>query len=66
MVANKVQKQSEINALNAAMAEQRIKDEESKADAAYRAAEINTRNTELNLQGKAEAAHRGIGLEEAA
>ena len=66
VVANKVQKQSEINALNAAMAEQRIKDEESKADAAYRAAEINICNTELNLQEKAEAAHRRTGLEEAA
>ena len=65
VVASKVQKQSEFNALSAAMAEQRIKEEESKADAEYRAAEINTRNTELNLHGGAEIAHRRIRAEEA-
>ena len=65
VVFSKVQKQSEINALNAAMAEQKIKDKESKTDAAYRAAEINIRNTEF-LREKAEAAHRRICLEEAA
>ena len=45
VVANKVQKQSEFNAVSATMAEQRIKEEESKADAEYHAAENNTRNT---------------------
>ena len=46
-VASKVQKQSEINALSVAMAEQRTKDDESKADAVYRIAEINIRNAGL-------------------
>ena len=65
-VANKIQKQSETHALNVAMAEQRTKDEESKADAVYRTAELNTRTTELHLHEKADAAHRRIHLEEAA
>ena len=63
VMANKVQKQSEIDALSSAMAKQRIQDEESKA--VYHAAEINTRSTELNLQEKAEAARRRTGSEEA-
>ena len=39
IVAGKVQKQSEINALHIAMAEQRVKDGEHKADTEFRAAE---------------------------
>ena len=65
VVASKVQKQSEFNALNAAMAEQRIKEEEFKADAEYRAAENNIRNTGLNLQEEAEIVHRRTRAEEA-
>ena len=63
VVASKVQKQSEFNALNAAMAEQRIKEEESKVDAEYRAAENNIRNAELNLQEEAENARRRVRAE---
>ena len=66
IVAGKVQKQSGFNALNIAMAEQRIRDEEFKADAEYRAAENKTRSTELNLQEEAENARKGIRAEEAA
>ena len=66
MAASKVQKQSEINALSVAMAEQRTQDEESKADAAYRTAGISTHSTERYLQEKAEAAHERVNLEEAA
>ena len=65
-VANKVQKQSEFNAMNNAMAEQRIKDEELKVDAEYRSAREIIRNTELNLQKRAEEAERKINLESAA
>ena len=65
-VANKVQKHSEFNALNNAMAEQRIKDEELQVDAEYRSAIEIIRNTEFNLQKKAEEAERKINLENAA
>ena len=65
-VANKVQKQSEFNAMNNAMAEQRIKEEELKVDAEYRSAREIIRNTELNLQKRAEEAERKINLESAA
>ena len=63
VVASKVQKQSEFNALNAAMAEKKLK--KKKADAEYRAAENNTRNAELNLQEEAKIAHRKTRAEEA-
>ena len=53
-IASKVQKQSEIDALNIAMAQQRIQDEEFKADVEYRAAESRIRSTEISLQEKAE------------
>ena len=65
MVAGKVQKQSEINALHIAMAEQRIKDEEHKADTEFRAAQNKTRSTEFNIQQEAEHAWRVIKAEEA-
>ena len=65
-MASKVQKQSEFNALSVAMAEQRIKDEDSKADAEYRAAENKIRKIELNLQEEAEIADRRIRAEAAA
>ena len=64
-MASKVQKQSELYALSVAMAEQRIKEEESKADAEYRAAENKVRNTELNLHEEAEIAHGRTRAEEA-
>ena len=64
-MASKVQKQYEFNALNAAMAEQRVKEEESKADAEYRAAKNNIRNIELSLHEEAEIAHRRTRAEEA-
>ena len=65
IVAGKVQKQSEINALHIAMAEQRIKDEEHKADTEFRAAENKVRSTEFNIQEEAEHAWRVIKAEEA-
>ena len=65
IVAGKVQKQSEINALHIAMAEQRIKDEEHKADTEFRAAENKIRSTEFNLQEEAGHAWRIIKAEEA-
>ena len=64
VVASKVQKQSEFNALGVAMAGQRIKEEESKADAEYRAAENKIRNAGLHLQEEAEIANRRIRTEE--
>ena len=64
-IASKVQKQSEIDALHIAMAEQRIQDEEFKADTEYRAAESRTRSTEINLQGEAESARNIVRAEEA-
>ena len=66
VVASKALKQFEFDALSVAMAEQRTKDEESKADAEYRAAENKIRNTELNLQEEAEIADRRIRAEGAA
>ena len=63
VVARKVQKQSEFNALNIAMAEQRTKEEELKADTEYRAAENKIRSTEIHLQEKAENARRTIRAE---
>ena len=51
-VASKVQKQSEINALHVAMAEQRIKNEEFKADTEYRVAESKIRSTEITSKRK--------------
>ena len=65
VVASKVQEQSEFNALSVAMAVQRIKEEESKADVAYRAAENKIHNAELNFQEEAENARRTIRAEEA-
>ena len=65
IVAGKIQKQSEVNALHIAMAEQRIKDEEHKADTEHRAAENKIRSTEFNLQEEAGNAWRVIKAEEA-
>ena len=65
IVAGKVQKQSEINALSIAMAEQRIGDEEFKADIEYRAADNKIRSTEFNFQEEAENAWEVIKAEEA-
>ena len=65
IVAGKVQKQSENNALHTAMAEQRIKDEEHKADTEFRAAENKICSTRFNLQEEAEHAWRVIKAEEA-
>ena len=65
VVAGKVQKQSEINALHIATAEQRTKDEEHKADTEYRAAENKIRSTEFSLQEEAESAWRVTKAEEA-
>ena len=45
IASSKVQKQSEIDALHIAMAEQRAQDEEFKADTEYRAAESRVRST---------------------
>ena len=64
-IASNVQKQSEINALHIAMAEQRIQEEEFKADAEYRAAESQIRSTETNLQEEAENARDIVRAEEA-
>ena len=66
VVASNLQKQSELNALSVAMAEQRIKDDGSKADAEYRASENKIRNTELNFQEDAGIADRRTRAEEAA
>ena len=63
-IADKIQKQSEINALHIAMAEQRIQ-EEFKADTEYRAAESKIRSTEINLQEEAENARNIVRAEEA-
>ena len=52
IVAGRVQKQSEINALHIAMAEQRVKDEGHKADTEYHAAENKVRSTEFNYKRK--------------
>ena len=65
IVAGRVQKQSEIIALNIAMAEQRVRDEEFKADTEYRAAENKVRSTEFNLQEEAENARKVRRAEEA-
>ena len=65
-VANKVERQSEFNAMNNAMAEQRIKDEEQQVDAKYRSAKEIIQNTELRMQRRAEEAERKIILEDAA
>ena len=51
-IASEVQKQSEIDALNIAMAQQRIQDEEFKADTQYRAAEGRIRSTEISFKRK--------------
>ena len=63
--ASKVQKQSEIDALHIAMAEQRIQDEEFKADTEYRAAESRIRSTEINLQEESKNARNIVRAEEA-
>ena len=63
VVASKVQEQSEYNALSAAVAGQRVKEEEFKADAEYRAAGNMIRNAELNIQEEAEIAHRRMRAE---
>ena len=65
IVAGKAKKQSEINALHIAMAEQRIREEEHKADTEYRAAENKIRSTEFSFQEEAENAWRVIKAEEA-
>ena len=64
-IASKVQKQSEIDALHIAMAEQRIQDEGFKADTEYRAAESRIRSTETNLEEEAGNAHNIARAEEA-
>ena len=65
-IASKVQKQSGINALHVAMAEQRIQEEGLKADTEYRAAESKTRSTEINFQEETENARNIVRAEEAA
>ena len=65
IIASKVQKQSEVDALHIAMAEQRAQDEEFKADTEYRAAENRARSTEVNLQEEAENARNIVRAEEA-
>ena len=65
-VANEVEKQSELQARNNAMAEQRIKDEEQQVDAKYRSAKEIIQNTELRVQRQAEEAERKINLEDTA
>ena len=64
-IASKVQKQSEINALHIAMAEQRIQEEGFKADTEYRAVESKIRSTETKLQEEAENARNIVRAEEA-
>ena len=63
-MANKVQKQSEFNAMNNAMAEERIKDEERTVDAEFRTDKEIIKNTELRMQERAEEAERKINLED--
>ena len=63
-MADKVQKQSEFNAMNNAMAEQRIKDEERTVDAEFRTAKEIIKNTELRMQERAEEVERKINLED--
>ena len=65
-IASKVHKQSEIDALNNAMAQQKIQDEEIMADTQYRAAESRIRNAEFSLQEEAENARNVVRAEEAA
>ena len=65
-VASKVQKQHEVNTLTNAMAEQRVKDEESKADAEFRSGKINVEANEIELHRGAEEAERRLNLGEAA
>ena len=64
-IASKVQKQSDIDALNNAMAQQRKQDEEFMANTQYRAAESRIRKAEISLQEEAENARNVVRAEEA-
>ena len=64
-IAKGVQKKSEIDALNIAMAEHRLQEGELWVDAEYRAAENRIQSTEASLRKEADQARETVRAEEA-